>query len=318
MKCGKYFLAGVLALSASPAFAEILTFQEGVGGYAGTQDTHIISWDGNQNQLTRLDDGSNGGNGGATATTGGHPQNAGGHIYIEQGDYGTTKPLLDDSKAILIKFDLAGITGTVNSARIGLHYWYERSTGNVATQGSGTKLDPNTLYVNRVLKRWEEGNGGATSGVDGDDAADNSGVVTWNSTGFELWQAMGAEGPEDIAPPEDVVVFDPIEVFFQEGDDYGWVWFDVTESAAIWVADPSQNNGVKISQEPYPTTFLTPDLTLPNGTVVYRGSPTATPGDFEPGAHNYVSSENTMVDLRPKLVLDINRSSTDIGSWSLY
>lgn len=310
MRNVKVFLPLALALIALPAFAQTVELQQGVNGYEGTQDTHIISWDGNQNQLIRLADGSNGGNGGDTATTGGAPQNAGGHYFIEEGDYGSGDfELYDDSKVILIKFDLTGVTGTASSAQIGLYYWFERSTGSEDTEGSGDKKTAHTLYVNRILKPWAEGD--TAEGVDGTDAPDNSGAVTRNSTGFELWQAIGAEGPEDIAPPESETVFDPAVG--------GWTWFDVTESVNKWLADPGSNNGVKISQEAYPETFLDPDLTLPDGTVVYSAGPTDSPTGFAAGAHNFVSSENTdHPELRPKLIIVGASWSSSAGDWELF
>lgn len=310
MMRGKVLLAAAMVLAASPAFSVIVTLQQGVDGYAGTQDAHIISWDGNQNQLVRTATGGNGGNGSATATTGGNPQNAGGHIFIEEGDFGSTFPLFDDSKCIVIQFNTSQLSGTVTSAQIALYYWYERSTGNANTELSGTKLNPHTLNVTRILKPWAEGNGGATSGVDGDDAPDNSGVVTWNSTGFELWQAIGAEGPEDIAPTESSIEFDPFNG--------GWTFFDVTASVKHWLANPGENHGVKISQEVYPISFKTPDLTLPNGMAVYKGHP-ADPSPFEPGAHNFISSENNnSPDLRPQLIIDGTISiGTSVMDWQL-
>ncbi len=307
MKRGIVLLPFALALLAAPAFTETIELQQGVNNYSGTQDAHIISWDGSENQLIRKDDGSNGGNG--TALAGGNPQNAGSHTFIEEGDYGSGTGLVDDSKCILIQFDLSGISAkNVTRAKIGLYYWYERSTGSDATEMSGTKKAINTLYVNRILKKWAQGTSTTGGGVDGDETADNTGEVTWNSTGFELWQAMGAEGPADIAPTESVTLFDPAVG--------GWTWFDVTQSVRMWLADPASNNGVKIGQEAYPAVFLEPDLTLADGTVVYRAAPTATPTGFVGGAHDFISSENTgHADLRPKLVLEGASSASD---WEIF
>ncbi len=302
MKSWKFILSLALCIIAAPAFS--IELQQGVNGYEGTADTHIVSWDGNQNQLIRLADGSNGGNGSGTATTGGDPQNAGGHNFLEEGDYGDPAPLYEDSKCILIKFDLTNISGNVSSAKIGLYYWYERSTGSDATELSGTKKAAHALYVNRILKDWAEGD--TNTGVDGSDAPDNSGLVSWNSTGYELWQAMGVEGPEDIAPTESTTQFDPAVG--------GWTWFDVTESVKFWLANPDKNFGVKIGQEEYPVNAKAPDLTLPDGTVVYSAGPTDTPTGFQAGAHDFVSSENSMVDLRPKLVIEGASNAID---WEL-
>ena len=296
MSMWKVVLPLALALIALPAFSETIVLQNGVDGYEGTQDSHIISWDGSQNQLVRNADGTNGGNAGSPTTTE-LPQNPGGHNFLEEGDYGSPAPLYDDSKVILIQFDLSGVSApSVANARVELYYWFERSNGDAATEGDGS-ANPHTLNVNRILKAWGEGDD--SSGVDGADAADNSGVVTLNSTGTELWQAMGAEGPEDVAPTESTTYFDP--------NAGGWVSFDVTESVNLWLADPSPNNGVKISQEVYPAdpaAFLVPDLVLADGTIVYVSHPTGDPSPFEAGAYDFVSSENTDTpELRPKLVI---------------
>lgn len=307
MKKGYLFIAVALAFIAAPAFSETITLQQGVN-YWGTSDCHIFSYDGAQNQLVRTADGSNGGNGKGTATTGANPQNTGGWDYIEEGDYGSPYPLYEDSKCIMIRFDVSALKA-VTSAKIGLYYWFERSTGAIATEKSGTKKDKHTLNVNRVLKDWGMGSGGGNGvGVDGSDQKDNTGSVTWNSTGYELWQAMGAEGPEDIAPTESTTVFDPAVG--------GWVWFDVTASAKLWVADQSKNFGVKIGQEVYPAKFNDPDLKLPNGRMVYKGAPVTLSTAFYPGAHDFVSSSNKgKPTLRPQLVVE---GTSSASSWEIF
>lgn len=310
-------LIGLTLLSVS-ALPEPIVLQEGKN-YNGTQDVHIISWDGSQNQLVRKADGSNGGNGRQSDSYSEKPQNTGGWDFLEEGDYHTYPPLTEDSKCILIRFDLSGIK-SMTSAKIGLYFRFERNDGggdNLATALSSltkpffwfdnkdVKKKQHTLYVNRILKKWAAGTGGARShGVDGSGAADNSGEVTWNSTGYELWQAMGAEGPEDIAPPESTTVFNPAN---EE-----WIWFDVTQSAKVWISDPSENYGVKIGQEVYPkdpATFLPPDITLPNGKKVYSKEPVAKPTNFAPGTYNFVSSHNSSLqEFRPKMVIEGERS----------
>lgn len=304
MKKGYLFIVVALAFVAVPAFSETITLQQGVN-YWGTSDCHIVSWDGSENQLVRAADGSNAGDGSAFA--GGAPQNTGGHQFIEEGDYGSGTPLYNDSKCILIKFDLSGVKA-VTSAKIGLYYWYERSTGTDATEKSGTKKDKNTLSVNRILKDWARGNGGIAGGVDGTDQKDNTGGVTWNSTGYEIWQAMGVEGPEDIAPTDSTTIFDPAVG--------GWVWFDVTACAKYWMANPDKNFGVKIGQEVYPAKFNDPDLKLPNGKMVYKGAPVTTQTSFVPGAHDFVSSSNTTKKaLRPQLVIE---GTSSASSWEIF
>jgi hypothetical protein len=272
----------------------LVTLQEGAGGYAGTSDTHIISWDGAENQLTRNADGTNGGiDGGSTE----QPQNAGGHAYIEEGDYGGGS---NDSKVILIKFDTSSVPAAdarrLARAQIGLYFSYDRA-GNSGGDGNGPvnpaagNVSPHVINAQPILKAWMEGNGGATSGVDGDNAADNSGSVTWNSTGAQLWEAIGAEGPSDVGPVISSTFFDTIP-----GQ---WVWVDVTSAARGWIANPASNNGVKISQET--------DNVPENPATVYPI-----------GSYNFASSENATASLRPQLALEFIDASSVGAEWSLY
>lgn len=290
----------VLAMGVAIAgSAEVITFQDGVSptpDYAGTADAHIISWDGGQNQLAR-----------PPVDT---PQNAGAHCYIEEGDYNETGGT-DDSKIILIKFDVSSISadraGDVASAKIGLYYRYERATAggdgcggsNSAPSNDATVMagrsNAHYLQAQKILKNWGEGVGGgyAEGGVDGHDAADDAGEVTWNSTGFELWEAIGAEGPSDVAMPESSTWFDPVP--------FTWVWFDVTRMTGDWVGNPETNFGVKISQET--------DNIPENPAHMYVG-----------GAYDFVASENDIdpIETRPKLVVELLESSSAGDDWALY
>jgi hypothetical protein len=305
----------VLAMGmAMVASAEVITFQDGVSptpAYAGTADAHIISWDGSQNQTKRLADGkSDPGTAG-----GGNPQNAGVHVYIEEGDYNATGGQLD-SKVILISFDISSIATSkakdVASAKLGLYYVYERATAG----GSDNSL-PGTekvvlkgrsiahyVQAQKILKKWAEGVGGiiGSGGVDGADTPDNSGGVTWNSTGYVIWEAIGAEGPTDVAMPESSTWFKPTP--------YSWLYIDVTKMTRDWVADPATNYGVKISQEtdndPKVQAGLasTADQTLG---AMYVG-----------GAYDFVSRNNTDAPHRPKLIVELLQSSSAGEDWSLY
>ncbi len=278
---------------------DVITLQEGVDGYEGTKDAHIISWDGSQNQLGRLDDGSNAGNGTETPPPGGDPQNAGAHEFIEEGDFGGGT---DDSKVILIEFDTSGVDASsasrLLSAQIGLYYSHERSAGGNGegpTNPAAGDNNPHLISAQMVLKSWDEGDGGdvdAGSNVDGVDTPDNSGAVTWNSTGSELWEAIGAEGPSDVGPVISTT-------FFDASIPGHWVWVDVTDAARKWIADPSTNNGVKISQE-------TDNI------------PENPPSVYVDGAYNFVSSDNEQVNLRPILQLEFINESNVGDEWSLY
>lgn len=334
MKKGLLICFSCLVASPSMVLAqEIFTFQDGVSpspAYEGTQDAHIISWDngdgesgeGGQSILYRSTDpefpdelGQTRGANPAGPDDGNfhfdNAQNMGATTEMEEGDNDAGGGT-NDSKSILVQFkDLeqtipTSRAGEITSARIGLTFSRLRE---------GDAGDPHPLYVTRVLKQWEQGDGDAFP--DGVDTPDNSGAVTWNSTGFELWQALGAEGPEDVAPPEsesfiDLTVINTLDI----------VWFDVTESAKIWIADPSQNNGVKLSQNEYPdgTTrqFLEPDLALPDGTMIYSSDPVADPTHFVDARIVFFTSEHDFPDERPILEVTLNGQVTTVPEWSLY
>ncbi len=110
-----------------------VSFQEGVNGYSGTRDAHILEW---------------------PARSG---YNTGAHDEIEATRYDGSDS--NDDKAILIEFDLSSIpsTATVTAANLALFFTDERN-------GSA----PKTLNVHRVTGSWIEGAG---TGIDGDDVA---------------------------------------------------------------------------------------------------------------------------------------------------
>lgn len=311
----------VLAMGVAIAgSAEVITFQDGVSptpDYAGTADAHIISWDGSANQVGRNPDGTSDDQG----KGGGNPQNTGAHCYIEEGDYGANGGQLD-SKIILIRFDISSIpparANDVGSAKIGLFYRYERNTSGADGCGGGNsapgsdravmrgRSNAHYLQVQRVLKPWIEGTGGghAAGGVDGEDTADGV-AVTWNHTGIELWEAIGAEGPTDVSPPISSTWFKPTP--------FTWVWFDVTPLARDWIGNPDGNYGVKISQEtdndPTTQADLPADTWDPTLGALYVG-----------GAYNFVSSDNDIdpIETRPKLVIELLESSSAGDDWTLY
>jgi hypothetical protein len=287
-------LAMGLAIGAS---AEVITFQDGVSptpDYAGTADAHIISWDGSQNQTGRNADGTSD----PGTAGGGNPQNTGAHEWIEEGDFGGGNL---DSKCIVIKFDVSSIpqAAVVGSAKVGLYYVYERNAGGGADgPGDVSKgwVHPHYLYAAKILKPWIEGDGGgaANGNVDGADTPDGV-AVTWNHTGVELWEAIGAEGPSDTEMPESAIWFKP--------DPGMWIWFPVTNMCQDWVADPASNNGLKISQEP---NNIAGDGTDGLGAMMPQG------------AHNFASRNNPDAAQRPKLVVEILAASGAGGDWTLY
>jgi len=268
--------------------AEVITFQDGVSpttSYFGTADVHIISFDGSGNQTSR--------------PPANPPQNTGAHIYIEEGDYGdapsAANPDLSlDSKVILIRFDLASIPAArskeVIKAQVGLYFAYERvkgGSGQGPSDASAGLKNPHNLNTQKVLKKWAEGDG---AGVDGVDAEDNTEQVTWNSTGYELWEAIGAEGPTDVGPVETSTYFDPVPDT--------WIWLDVTKMAQDWIASPAANFGVKISQET-------------------DNDPTNAPTIYVVGCYDFVSRENPEIDQHPELSIELGIPSS-VGNWDLY
>lgn len=327
MKKGLLVSLSCLFAASTVVQAQVITFQDGVSptaSYAGTQDSYIISWDdgdlmgGSAAAAVMLFRHTNpafpdelGSNAGGADDPDNlyleNTQNMGGQTEMETGDNGGGA---NDSKSLLILFD--GLDATIPPSRAS-----EVSSAELVLTFSrfrdGNANPSHTMYVNRLLKNWAEGEG--DDFPDGDDTPDNTGAVTWNSSGIELWQAMGAEGPEDVAPTESSVFFDITTIFPLDP-----VSFDVTQSARFWIANPSQNFGVKISQEIYPdgTTrkFLEPDLTLPSGRKIYSQAPVADPSAWVNGRYVYFASEHDFPEERPKLVITLG--GTDVSNWSLY
>ncbi|HQH74180.1 MAG TPA: DNRLRE domain-containing protein [bacterium] len=282
MKHGSlWMLSMALFLVPGPSgFTETLMFQDGVAptqDYAGSADVHIISFDGSGNQTSR-----------PPAQT---PQNTGMHTFIEEGDYGdapsAANPDLSlDSKVILIRFDISTIpvarANEVMKAEVGLYFVFERVKGG-GDPAAGLR-NPHNLNTQKILKNWAEGFG---TGVDGIDAEDNTEQVTWNSTGYELWEAIGAEGPTDVGPVESSTLFDPVPGT--------WIWFDVTQMCREWIAGPSANFGVKISQET-------------------DNDPTNAPTVYVVGCYDFASRENDEYTEHPQLRIEMG---TPVTEWDL-
>lgn len=167
--------------------------------------------------------------------------------------------------------------------------WFDTSTIKKGSSISGATLE---LYMTstrnggnkksvgayRLLKFWSEGAG---AGIDGVAAKADEVCGKW--TGFEggVWDVIGADGPDkDFTTPAD----DIIEISGDTGKYYSW---NVTKMVQYWVNNPTKNYGT-ILLEPRPHTKTT-------GTKVFA------------------SKENTNVDFRPKLTVDVSAYSVGIG-----
>lgn len=286
MKFGSFWMTALVVclFSGVVAYAETITFQNEVSpttDYFGSADVHIISFFGTGNQTTRPPEST--------------PRNTGGHIYIEEGDYGDAPSLANadlslDSKVILVSFDLSSIPASrskeIVKTQLGLYFVYERVKGSDTNAAAGLK-NPHNLNTQKILRKWAEGE---EEGVDGVSAPDNTEEVTWNSTGYELWEAIGAEGPTDVGPVESSTYFECVPG--------AWIWFDVTKMSREWIAEPSTNFGVKISQET-------------------DNDPTNTPTFYVVGCYNFVSKENDDITHHPQLVVELG-TVTPVDNWSLF
>ena len=107
-----------------------VTLQQGVDGYAGTKDTHVLEWN--------------------------NTNNTGAHDLLEAARH--TGITATDDKALLIQFDLSSIpsAATVIEADLALYLVEERNS-------SGTSK---TLNLHKITESWIEGSG---IGIDGQD-----------------------------------------------------------------------------------------------------------------------------------------------------
>jgi hypothetical protein len=137
----------------------------------------------------------------------------------------------------------------------------------------GEDWSRHAMYVARLLKPWNEG-----EGLPSDGAPAMEGDVTFNSAqhGVMAWELPGAMGLTDVAEWESATM---------TGLDWpDWFVFDVTESIRDFLTTPPLNCGWKISQ----------------GGVRGEARPDIS---YCHGAYTYKSSEAPEKHLRPMLVL---------------
>ena len=160
-----------------------LTLQNGLDGYAGASDTFINAW----MPTTNYGSGAN--------------------LYVRQ----------PNTKSILIRFDLAGISrrATITSARIGIWVTY--------VSDSVHDYSPVMLNVYEMYRPWTEAG------------------ATWNEADAGMgWEAPGARGRSDRAHLPAVQQTG----YRRTGQ---WMWFDIAPLVQQWITDPGGNNGLIIT-----------------------------------------------------------------------
>ena len=160
-----------------------LTLQNGLDGYAGASDTFINAW----MPTTNYGSGAN--------------------LYVRQ----------PNTKSILIRFDLAGISrrATVTSARIGIWVTY--------VSDSVHDYSPVMLNAYELYRPWTEAG------------------ATWNEADAGMgWEAPGARGRSDRAHLPAVQQTG----YRRTGQ---WMWFDIAPLVQQWITDPGGNNGLIIT-----------------------------------------------------------------------
>ncbi|MBN1420377.1 MAG: DNRLRE domain-containing protein [Planctomycetes bacterium] len=203
--------------------------------------------------------------------------NSGAHDHLEEGDWNGGHA---DHKEILIGFDISRIPANqvVKSASLWMYYDYCRS---------GQWVDHRS-YAANVLKKWNEGRG---TGVDGDIAQPGEVTWRWARAGEETWDVDsaiwdgtdyaddtrgGAYGPADIAAPEALST-----VYGSTGG--RWARWPVTNMVREWIADPSTNFGMKVTQNP-------------------GNNPSA---DYIPGGYDFFSRNYGNAGFRPMLLVEM-------------
>ena len=192
--------------------------------------------------------------------------NTGAHNFIEEGDWngGTA-----DNKLIVTRFDISSVPRDklVRQAFLKVFYYRERSTL--------TRID-HYLYGHMIAKTWGEGTG---TGFDGPQAL--TGECSWNSArhAIESWQVAGCRGLTDIKRPTDFQARSTAQIGVTTGV---WVTLDIAPFVRHWLANPSQNFGVKLSQ----------DSTGYGGVLYVQG------------AYDFCSAQYATPGFRPMLVIE--------------
>ena len=134
-----------------------VTFQEGVNGYTGTGDTHIIEWAGPPSK---------------------RDNNAGTNDQLAVANHTGGA---DHERAILIRFDLPSIPSTaeVTEAYLSMNF-IDIENGNTVSK---------TVDVFRITGFWDEGTG---TTLDGETVPPESGV-TWNTQALWDLEALDSE-----------------------------------------------------------------------------------------------------------------------------
>ncbi len=258
----------------------VTTFQQGRfpdPSYNGTEDCHIIMY---------------------RSRTGGYANgfgmNNGWYATIEEGDWGTSY-WPDDQKTILLKFNTALISpaATVFSAKLMLYHQYNRRAIGAGVPGD-TSGTVHKIYVAKVNKAWGEGRG--ITNADGTYANKGEASWYWARAAESPWAGGGLRGgalDQDMPESSADATTNTIGT---------WLVWDVTQMATKWVAFPSSNNGMRLSQEASNTT-----ATIPN----HWG--------WTPGVCNFTSRNSGTVANRPILAIKAYVPFT-LGAqhWELY
>jgi len=244
------------------------------GSYDGTRDAHPIWYNaGFANMYGFMNNGWNN--------------------EFEEGDWnGGT----DDNKMGVIKFDIIGLSpaAEVKLASLSL---YESQTRMGITSGTTQRI-----YAAKINRDWSEGCA-SVGGVDG--RPSNLGEVNW-------WWAKCWQSPWAIGGIRGGAFDCDVPKAYVDASSYtagSFLTWDITPYVMQWVSSPSQNFGVKLSQDDQNTTHYP----FPNA-----AHPTWGPG-YQQGVVTWGSSEWATVTQRPILAIYAPiRTVLQASHWELY